>query len=62
MLLPVLREDQSFCRHFFSRARALFFAAASLRSEIADGMQQLAVGERARRAVIARLPGSGRRA
>ena len=43
LLLPALREDDSFCRHFFSRARMLFFAAATLRPEIADGMQQLAI-------------------
>jgi feruloyl-CoA synthase len=43
LLLPALRQDASFCRHFFSRARAMFFAAATLRSEIADGMQQLAI-------------------
>jgi feruloyl-CoA synthase len=43
LLLPVLREDDGFCRHFFSRARALFFAAATLRPDIADGMQRLAI-------------------
>jgi feruloyl-CoA synthase len=43
LLLPVLREDESFRRHFFSQARAMFFAAATLRPEIADGMQQLAI-------------------
>jgi feruloyl-CoA synthase len=43
MLLPVLREDEPFRRHFFSRVQALFFAAAGLRPEIADGMQALAI-------------------
>ena len=43
MLLPVLREDETFRRHFFSRVQALFFAAAGLRPEIADGMQELAI-------------------
>jgi feruloyl-CoA synthase len=48
LLLPVLREDEAFCRHFFSRARALFFAAATLRPEIADGMQRLAIASTGR--------------
>ncbi len=43
MLLPVLRQDAAFGRHFFSRLQALFFAAAGLRSEVADGMQELAI-------------------
>jgi feruloyl-CoA synthase len=43
MLLPALRDDASFARHFFSRLQALFFAAAGLRPEIADGMQELAI-------------------
>jgi feruloyl-CoA synthase len=43
MLLPVLCDDAGFRRHFFSRLRALFFAAAGLRPAIADGMQELAV-------------------
>ena len=48
LLLPALREDDAFCRHFFSRARVLFFAAATLRPEIADGMQQLAIASTGR--------------
>ena len=48
LLLPVLREDEPFCRHFFSQVRALFFAAATLRPEIADGMQQLAIASAGR--------------
>ena len=43
MLLPVLRDDEAFRAHFFSRVQALFFAAAGLRPEIADGLQELAV-------------------
>jgi feruloyl-CoA synthase len=43
LLLPALRKDEAFRRHFFSQVRALFFAAATLRPEIADGMQQLAI-------------------
>ena len=48
LLLPALREDDAFCRHFFSRARMLFFAAATLRPEIADGMQRLAIASTGR--------------
>jgi feruloyl-CoA synthase len=43
MLLPALRADADFRRLFFSRLQLLFFAAAGLRSEIADGMQELAI-------------------
>jgi feruloyl-CoA synthase len=43
MLLPILREDPGFRRHFFSQVQALFFAAAGLRPAVADGMQELAV-------------------
>jgi feruloyl-CoA synthase len=43
MLLPVLQDDEAFRTHFFSRLQALFFAAAGLRPEVADGMQALAV-------------------
>jgi feruloyl-CoA synthase len=43
MLLPALRADDDFRRHFFSRVQALFFAAAGLRAEIAEGFQQLAI-------------------
>ena len=43
MLLPVLRSDETFRRHFFSRLQALFFAAAGLRPDVADGMQELAM-------------------
>lgn len=43
MLLPALRADAALRRQFFSRLQALFFAAAGLRPEIADGLQELAV-------------------
>ena len=46
MLLPALEADESFRRHFFSRLGLLFFAAAGLRSEVADRMQALAVETR----------------
>jgi feruloyl-CoA synthase len=43
LLLPALRRDQELERRFFSRLQALFFAAAGLRPEIADGMQERAI-------------------
>jgi feruloyl-CoA synthase len=43
MLLPVLRADAGFRAHFFSRLQLLFYAAAGLRSEVADGFQELAI-------------------
>jgi feruloyl-CoA synthase len=43
MLLPVLRADADFRAHFFSRLQLLFYAAAGLRSEVADAFQQLAI-------------------
>ncbi len=43
MLLPVLRADAAFRAHFFSRLQLLFYAAAGLRSEVADAYQQLAM-------------------
>jgi feruloyl-CoA synthase len=43
MLLPVLRSDERFRQHFFSELRLLFYAAAGLRVEIADELQQMAV-------------------
>jgi feruloyl-CoA synthase len=49
MLLPVLRSDATFRRHFFSRLKMLFYAGASLRQQVADEIDALAVnacGER----------------
>ena len=40
------RPTTSFRRHFFSRLGLLFFAAAGLRSEVADRMQALAIETR----------------
>ncbi len=46
MLLPVVEADAGFREHFFSRLGMLFFAAAGLRSEIADRFQALAIETR----------------
>ncbi len=43
ILLPVLRGDEAFRRHFFSRLRLLLYAAAGLRAEVADGFQEMAI-------------------
>lgn len=42
LLVPCLRADPEFCRHFFSRLKMLFCAAASLRQQIADDLTALA--------------------
>ena len=42
LLVPHLRADPNFCRHFFSRLKMLFCAAASLRQQIADDLTELA--------------------
>ena len=42
LLVPRLRADPEFCRHFVSRLRMLFCAAASLRQQIADDLTALA--------------------
>jgi feruloyl-CoA synthase len=42
LLVARLRADSEFCRHFFSRLRMLFCAAASLRQQIADDLTDLA--------------------
>ncbi len=49
LLLQALRADAAFCRRFFERLQILFYAAAGLRQEVADGFTALAVeacGER----------------
>jgi feruloyl-CoA synthase len=49
LLVPQLRDDEGFRRHFFSRMKMLFCAAASLRQQIADDLRALAIdasGER----------------
>ena len=40
---PRLRADADFSRTFFSRLRMLFYAAASLRQEVSDEFEQLAI-------------------
>jgi feruloyl-CoA synthase len=42
LLVPRLRADAEFCRHFFSRMKMLFCAAASLRQQTADDLTALA--------------------
>ncbi|HEU4939553.1 MAG TPA: feruloyl-CoA synthase [Vicinamibacterales bacterium] len=42
LLVPRLRADPEFCRHFVSRLQMLFCAAASLRQQIADDLTALA--------------------
>src|SRR3954469_10910174 len=42
LLVPKLRADPDFCRHFVSRLKMLFCAAASLRQQIADDLTALA--------------------
>ena len=49
LLLPALRADADFSRLFFSRLQMLFYAAAGLRQDVADGSSGMAVegcGER----------------
>jgi len=43
MLAPELRRDEAFRRHFFSRLQILFYAAAGLKQEIWDELQDIAV-------------------
>jgi feruloyl-CoA synthase len=42
LLVPHLRDDAAFRRHFFSRLRMLFCAAAALRQQTADDLQEMA--------------------
>jgi feruloyl-CoA synthase len=42
LLVPRLRADPDFCRHFVSRLKMLFCAAASLRQQIADDLSTVA--------------------
>ena len=48
LLLPALREDDGVLPALLQPGRAMFFAAATLRPEIADGMQQLAIASAGR--------------
>jgi feruloyl-CoA synthase len=43
MLVPALRKDAAFARHFFSRVKVLFYAAAGLNQKVWDDLQDLAV-------------------
>ncbi len=43
MLVPALRQDPAFARHFFSRVRILFYAAAGLNRSVWDDLQDIAV-------------------
>ena len=42
LLVPRLRADTDFCRHFVSRLKMFFCAAASLRQQIADDLSTVA--------------------
>ena len=44
LLVPHLRADAAFRKHFFSRVKMLFCAAASLRQQLADDLNELAIG------------------
>ena len=43
LLVPHLRAEPAFRRHFFSRVKMLFCAAASLRQQVADDLKELAI-------------------
>ncbi len=43
MLIPALKEDPAFCKHFFSKLNIVFYAAAGLRQNLWDELQDLAV-------------------
>ncbi len=43
MLVPALRADKDFRRHFFSRLKILFYAAAGLNQKVWDDLRELAV-------------------
>ena len=43
MLVAALRADARFARHFFSRVKILFYAAAGLNQKVWDDLQELAV-------------------
>ena len=49
MLLPALRDDRAFRARFFRKLKMLFYAAAGLRQEVSDAIEELAIescGER----------------
>ncbi len=43
MLIPALKADPAFARHFFSRLNIVFYAAAGLKQNLWDELQDLAV-------------------
>ena len=49
LLVPALRADAAFRDHFFSRVKMLFCAAAALRQEIADALDEAALAARGER-------------
>jgi feruloyl-CoA synthase len=49
LLVPRLRAEPDFRRHFFSRMKMLFCAAASLRQQVADELSDMAVDADGRR-------------
>ena len=49
LLVPVLRDDAAFRTHFFSRVKMLFCAAAALRQEVADALDEAALAARGER-------------
>ena len=42
-LIPYLRDDPAFAKHFFSRLRFMFYAAASLSKEVWDELERISV-------------------
>jgi feruloyl-CoA synthase len=49
LLVPALRDDPGFARHFFSRLEMLFCAAAALRQQVADDLDAAAARASGRR-------------
>jgi feruloyl-CoA synthase len=49
LLVPALAADAAFRAHFFSRMKMLFCAAAALRQEVADALDQAALDARGER-------------
>lgn len=43
LLVVALREDPAFCRHFFSRLRLIFYAAAALPQHLWDELKRLSL-------------------
>jgi feruloyl-CoA synthase len=42
MLIPALKQDTAFCKHFFSKLNIVFYAAAGLKQSLWDELQDLA--------------------